>query len=344
MKPTIPPGLSLYLDVMRLAAALVVVFSHTWTLLFPAFPLPWPGHSAVVVFFVLSGYVISHAAKPELGLFGYFQHRIARIVPVAFGALILSVLIAPYVGLNKLQYSGPMVFSWTSIAINAVFLGQSWIDIAPMYNPPFWSLNYEVWYYILFGVWVYKRNFVALLMAAAIAGPKILLLMPVWLIGVTLHRWMGALSKRTAVLLFLATVIAGLGFFWFDTGVLIRSAMEDRWPAAMELARGSNQFVGDFLLGIICGLNFVAVGSLDLKPLIRFKAVIRFFSSYTFSIYVFHMPVTVLLWNGLGVRSPLLFFCLLVAAIVILGELTERRTNWYRSALQRMFVRTAATV
>lgn len=67
MNGKIPAGLSLYLDAVRFLAALVVLLHHTWPLLFPDFPLPWPGHSAVVVFFVLSGYVIAHASRPELG-------------------------------------------------------------------------------------------------------------------------------------------------------------------------------------------------------------------------------------------------------------------------------------
>ena len=94
MKRAIPRGLSVYLDLMRFGAASIVVLSHLWVLVVPGHPLPWPGHAAVVVFFVLSGYVIAHAARPELGLRGYLHHRIARIYPVVLGAALLSIVLA----------------------------------------------------------------------------------------------------------------------------------------------------------------------------------------------------------------------------------------------------------
>jgi peptidoglycan/LPS O-acetylase OafA/YrhL len=62
-------------------------------------PLPWPGHSAIVVFFVLSGFVITHAVnKPGTTLRHYVTHRLLRIMPVTILALLLSVALAAYAG------------------------------------------------------------------------------------------------------------------------------------------------------------------------------------------------------------------------------------------------------
>lgn len=96
MKPGITQGLSLYLDLIRFLSAVVVVLHHTWPIVFPSFPLPWPGHSAIVTFFVLSGYVIAHSARPEVGLRAYAYNRIARILPVTLAAMMLSVAISPF--------------------------------------------------------------------------------------------------------------------------------------------------------------------------------------------------------------------------------------------------------
>ena len=93
------PVLSVYLDLVRFAAALTVMLHHVWPTVFPDRPLPWPGHDAVVVFFVLSGLVIAHAVdRPGRTVADYCQHRIARIGPVAFPALLLSAAIAPWTG------------------------------------------------------------------------------------------------------------------------------------------------------------------------------------------------------------------------------------------------------
>jgi hypothetical protein len=105
----------------------------------------------------------------------------------------------------------------------------------------------------------------------------------------------------------------------------------------MDLTRGSNQFVGDFLLGLIVALNFLAAGSLGMGLVLKFEKAIRYLSSFTFSMYVFHMPLAVLIWNGLGVHAAVPFFGLLLLGVMGMGELTERRTKWYRSLLAPLF-------
>jgi peptidoglycan/LPS O-acetylase OafA/YrhL len=334
MKPGIPQGLSLYLDLIRFLSAVVVVLHHTWSMVFPSFPLPWPGHSAVVTFFVLSGYVIAHSAKPELGLRAYAYNRMARVLPVALAATMLSVAISPLAGTTLVVSAGDMSFSWKSLALNMLFLGQSWTDVPPSFNLSFWSLNYEVWYYIIFGLWMYIPNRLFTGLAALIAGPKILLLFPVWLLGVALYKWAPALEKRSARKIFTATIVCALAFIWFDVGIVIRENMRLVWPVAMGFTQGSSQFVGDFLLGIIIAANFMAATNLEMAVLVRIRTTIRFLSSFTFSIYLFHMPFVVLIWNGLVWQHPVLFYASLSLFIVALGQVTERRTNWYRSAFQ----------
>ena len=59
---------------------------------------------------------------------------------------------------------------WRSV-INLLFLGQIWrMNTPPPLNIPFWSLNYEAWYYAIFGAWTLlagsRRHVVALLLAA----------------------------------------------------------------------------------------------------------------------------------------------------------------------------------
>ena len=79
----IAPGLSLYLELLRLLAATEVVLFHL-----NGFPLlgghraPWNafGHEAVVVFFVLSGFVIAFAAHTrEHSAKAYAVSRLSRI-------------------------------------------------------------------------------------------------------------------------------------------------------------------------------------------------------------------------------------------------------------------------
>ena len=56
-------------------------------------------------------------------------------------------------------------------------------------------------------------------------------------------------------------------------------------------------------------------------------------NSHPFSTYVLHMPLVIFIWNGLGVRNATAFYALLAMLIFVLGQLTERQTKFYRSAL-----------
>lgn len=331
----ISPGLSLYLDLVRFMAAVAVVLYHTWKVFDPATTIKFPGHEAVVVFFVLSGYVIAHAAsRPGVTLAMYAQHRLARILPVAWLALLLALVLAaafPMLG-GKEALLAPTL-------ANMVFMAQAgwgWME-APL-NPPFWSLNYEVWYYVIFAVWLFARRhrWLWLMLAALLAGPKILMLMPVWLMGVALYHRMPRLGRGSALLLFAVTAIAAAALCWGNVSDLWRDWLYRVAPPFWR-AHYSTQFMYDIVLGVVVSANFAAVAALG-DVLDRLRAVerpIRYLASFTFSLYVFHGPLAELLTKVLGMTSAPLFYAALMAGVFVLAQLTERRTAWYRRQLAR---------
>src|SRR5262249_3132860 len=87
--------------------------------------------------------------------------------------------------------------------LSAAFLCESWSARAlPGFNVPFWSLNYEAWYYALFGVATFLRGrarVASLIAVLLIAGPKILLLLPIWLMGVAAWHWRASISGQFAL-------------------------------------------------------------------------------------------------------------------------------------------------
>jgi len=349
MKNNISSGLSLYFDVVRFAAAIVVMLSHIWPLMFPHAPLPWPGHAAVVVFFVLSGYVIAFATdRPNLPASTYATHRAVRILSVTVPALLLSIAIAPYVaGGEAVPFAGRMSIPdaefWRAIWVNLFFMGESWLGSStPPFNPPFWSLSYEVWYYVIFGVWTFSAaKWRPWLTAAAVflAGFNIVLLLPIWLLGVVIYRKRLLLPEGVAFKVFAATLAIGLAYYWLDCSVRIRGYMIAGAPEFMRSLNGSNQFVGDFLLGLIVAANFVAAASISrhLDFLRIAERPIRYLASFTLSVYLFHLPLTVFIWNGLQVRSVPGFALLLLTGIFVLGSITERKNKLLRDWVERLF-------
>jgi peptidoglycan/LPS O-acetylase OafA/YrhL len=339
-------SLSLYLDLVRFLAALAVLLFHLWPQWFPGFPLPWPGHAAVIVFFVLSGYMIAHAAhQPGVDLRTYFQHRAARILSVALPALLLSVLVAPFAGSEPIHSSGPMDLGpaafWGRIVASLLFVAQSWnLTLAPPYNQPYWSLCYEVWYYVMYGAWLFaprRWRWPALLLAALCAGPKILLLAPVWLLGVATWHCRKRLPENAALVFFFGFMLAGLLLFWFDVSVLLRNRLLVYWPSAIQQLHESALFLGDTLMGIAVAGNFLGAAALGerLKPLFCVERPVRFAASYSFSIYLYHMPLAVLLWNGFELRSPFQMAAVLAAMLLALGMLTEHQLPLCRRVMRR---------
>lgn len=339
--------LSLYLHLVRFGAAFAVVASHLWPIVEPSQPLPWPGHEAVVVFFVLSGIVITYATdQREDNATDYALHRLARLWSVLVPALVLGAAVSQIGHIEELNGNAPVMTglsetTWRSFA-NLTFIAQIGnLDLPPALNAPFWSLNYEAWYYVIFGVWLYTRGWlriVLLPLACIIAGPRILLLLPVWLMGVAVYRLRSTFSERVALGLFLGTIALALAYFHFGVSIQIRSWMIARWPELMASLRASNQFVGDIGLGVIVSLNFAAAASLGryARPLFLLERPIRIAASYTLSAYLYHMPIFVLFWSGFGIRSRLVYLAVAVL-IVMLGRVTEHQIKPARAFLLQMW-------
>lgn len=179
-----PPLLSIYLDFVRFSAALVVFWGHvsgqrmTGGLLWQ-FSLFMD--QAVMVFFVLSGYVVAYATdRPRITGRDYVVARASRILSVAVPALVVTLVLDTagtslrpdlyqpwwgYVGEGK---------PWQYLSA-ILFLGQVWWHPTSVgSNLPYWSLHYEVWYYVIFGLAMFmpaKLRMAALLAAGLIVGP-----------------------------------------------------------------------------------------------------------------------------------------------------------------------------
>src|ERR1700760_753689 len=94
------PGRVLWLDGVRGAAAMFVVFHHMWLAVWPAFPSnigPWwlgwllYGHLAVAIFIVVSGFSLalaplSNGGRLRGGTRRFIRRRAGRILPASRGA------------------------------------------------------------------------------------------------------------------------------------------------------------------------------------------------------------------------------------------------------------------
>jgi peptidoglycan/LPS O-acetylase OafA/YrhL len=346
----VPVGFSTYLDLLRLAAALVVFLDHWGQPAFTGSGHAWfapYGHLAVIVFFVLSGYLITAVAvERETSLRVFVASRAARIYSVALPALALTaaidlILLAHGQGAQvpDYQYAAPAKYL-------ALFLGfgtELWFVHEDAFsNVPYWSLSYEVWYYALFAAALYGQGRGRLLLIAGLAllvGPRLWLLLPVWALGsgvYRLHRRI-ALPPGPARWAFAGTLLAIVALKAAHLDDLMNaqaSRVIGDWlgPAAMPLLRYSRYFLGDWLFAALLAANLFAArfAAPDLGAIGR---AIRYFAGFTFTAYLMHYPLLELL-AGLFAPSPALLAAGVLGAVWVLALGTERQ----KTRLRRLIV------
>ena len=348
---------SIYLDLVRFVAAVVVLVTHlAYKRYTGGLLLEWRtyGNDAVMVFFVLSGYVIAHTVATRDREFGpYLLNRCARLYSVALPAIALT-LVLDNLGrtLNPAAYGGFWFQGGDPLArvLHALsFTNELWFNSARLFtNGPYWSLGYEFWYYMIFAAAVFlsgrrRALWVAALMA--LVGPKILLLFPVWLLGVAVYRFNKShtLDERLGWVLFLGSIAAYAAFRAYglrDTLLYFTYDWLGKAFVVREL-RWSDEFLSAYVIGALVACNFIgmqAVAPRLTALLTYFERPIREWAGYTFSIYLFHYPVLQFLAAVLPIEpretwSAVLLFVLTLALCRLLGNYTEQRKEFWRDLL-----------
>ena len=295
--------ISIYLDALRFGAAVIVLLAHVAHERFgnQALGFHAPGGDAVIVFFVLSGFVIAYVAETkENNLADFLSARFARLWSVLLPALVLTAAVELLCW--RVDSSQREVFKFLA---TATFAGELWFsDQTPLLNAPAWTLSFELWYYLLFAAYIFvgRWRWLWVSLAVLVCGPKILLLLPVWVLGVVTYRHLGiaqrAIPEWMGWLLFLAPV-AIYAFFkvvGFDdilearTGALIG-------PTAFEDLGAAQNFVWPYVVGLLAAANFIGLAVVEqrfARLAIITGGAIKGAASCTLSIYLFHFPLMAL--------------------------------------------------
>lgn len=348
-------NLSVYLDLARFIAAVAVLLGHMKQFGF----YPEGGffsdyaHSAVIYFFVLSGLVIAHSTKKGHGWKSYILARVSRIYSVAIPAIFLGFFLKGVVYYVAGDFPGYLSqdLTWINFLGPILFLNESWGGGAKVpWNGPYWSLCYEVWYYVLFGCFIYykgRARFYVLGLVCLIAGPAILLLFPIWLLGVRLSSMKTTCSFRNPLLVFLFFGSLWLIYFIVNNGVDdgVKYYLHHKVPGFWRMA-DSQRFVTDYILALCVFANiFSARFLMQGGPFFsdRIAQCISACSGMTFSLYMYHFPLLYMLkrMNIYSVESeisaiPVVFFVLLVCWVLSL--VTEKKAVYLMRWLDRRLV------
>ena len=274
--------------------------------------------------------------------------RAARIYSVVLPALALGVVVkgayALYHGGGN-ELAGFMSAEVTPLKIATIltFTGQLWtLSIGIPWDGPIWSLNYEVFYYLLFGVLTFmtgRRRTIVAIALCVIAGPKILVLMPCWWAGVFLARRTDlAFPSRTMA--WVAVFAAPMALWLLNRsgfGDFIKRDVLWQVPGFWRLEDATN-FVAYYVDTVFIAAAFMAARQLRFGAtslLMQGAPVIQWLAGYTFSLYLFHRPFQNLLAQitadyGEPPMDPVLGLGLILVVVARLGSVTEKRKEGWR--------------
>ncbi|PJJ58982.1 acyltransferase family protein [Hymenobacter chitinivorans] len=243
-----------HLEAIRGFAALLVVWHHAVSFprtLDPHYTVQgfWaymaPSHFSVLLFFVLSGYVIGLTNPRPLTtttIPQYLRKRLVRIYPIYAVCMLLAVLVGWGQG-----------YSWATVIGNFTFLQ---IAVTPIIheNSPAWSLHFEVLYYLLFVPVSFFRLPALLVLGVSLAiGIGSLLVQPAhpllasyglgftfWMAGLTLAHYADTLpTKQPTYQLLLAFLLLFASFRGFDAPeTMLRMVANSLIGTRLEQAHG----------------------------------------------------------------------------------------------------------
>jgi len=374
---TLSPAVSAHLDFIRSAAAWAVMWGHLRAFFFIDFPeishpsallkilyfLTGFGHQAVMVFFVLSGFLISSSILRSLvsGVWtwsGYAISRATRLYVVLIPGLFFGALwdlsgrsLFASTGL----YSSPLTSFGGAVVQNDLtlrnFVGTLFFFQTILCRPfgsngPLWSIANEFWYYVLFPValfaaygWAAKSLRTALpltilaLGVAVLLGPEKLLDFLIWLSGfAVLLGW--SRSK-------LVSAKSRIGYL-LRASVLLATCL-----AAARSGKITPQ-VSDLVVGLAFSVFLFGILQLEFHVPAdgAYLRNARLFAGFSYTLYVLHFPFLLFLraailsgsrWQpdavhvfyGLGIGAIVLAFCWLIA------RFTEHRTGEARRYLMK---------
>jgi peptidoglycan/LPS O-acetylase OafA/YrhL len=357
-----------HLDMVRGAAAIAVLLGHLRTLFLvdfsevarPSNPLvklvyfvSGFGHFAVMVFFVLSGFLVGGSVlrgrmHQEFNWSGYAINRLTRLWIVLIPALVLGA-IWDHAGIRMFGTAGiygripgsigrvfavqPRLSSSIMLG-NALFLqGISTITFGS--NGPLWSLSYEFWYYVLFPLIIlaYPLKKVsgstvlyatASLIVICFIGQTISLYFLIWLLGAAINlapERSGARGKLWVLMATGAVVVA--------VAVLKFTPRDNEYP--------------DFFVGVASAALIFALLRIQGSSRSGFYSrTVRRLAGFSYTLYLVHVPALEFMsawlvpgrrWQPDAVHIAILAglgLCALGYAFA-LARLTEDRTDEVRS-------------
>lgn len=314
------------LDGVRGIAALIVVVHHAF-LVSPSFAaayyggdigdglirslavysplhLLWAGAEAVVVFFVLSGFVLARAVQsPRFDWFSYFPSRIVRLWLPVVGAVALGALIL------LLPHNGSTASPWLDrdpgYPLDDMVRDLTLVGGTSGVISPLWTLRWEILFSLLLPVVAYAARAIPAWLFGVVciglstlgAGTDVAAIqyLPIFGLGVAIagewdriSDWIARRPRRTLAVGWPLVVAAA---------ILLLSSY---WMLRLPLGYLAAHTIGQTL--ILFGATLIIIAAVHWSPLQRLLSsrVIAWLGAVSFSLYLVHEPILVSLAKLFG--------------------------------------------
>lgn len=346
----IPSYASSQLDSLRGLSALLVLIAHTnqilvapTTTIFSGIGI-LVGQAAVMVFFVLSGFLIGKSLtgninkNSSLDIKKYFYDRFNRLYPpLILSIIIVGVLyiIAPYLfatsSLSYIEtdhYLARENFEITlSSLFSSMFFLNGFIGETISVNGPLWSLSYEFWYYVIAALLLKSsKPFYAIMLSILtislfLLNSDFFLHGIVWFLGLficILHN-NNVNNKNFHNLAYTISIVGIVASLYIFIGEKIGFKIY------------KNDFIEDhqlIIFKIFIGLFTSCFIYSILLNTIKFTSAFKSASSYSYTLYIVHFPILLFIF---GVFQPIIqgsiiktlifsvFSCILIILISLIS-------------------------
>ena len=250
-------------------------------------------YEAVIVFFVLSGFlvggqVLAHIRQSKFKISDYAINRATRILIPLIPACLFTAAIDLFV------FGQPPNAS--QLVANMVGLNEV-IASSLKTNSVLWSLAYEIWFYILAGVLGYvvtrRPNAVsAIVLVVCIVVFTILQTryLAFWILGACASLFVDIRCKKTLFLIGTCLVIVGSLFYQLAADSRSVSPVAYIPPLMAEFL---------MCIGVAVALPFLASSSVN-RSLLRIGPLATALGGFSYTLYLTHRPTDALLGNIFG--------------------------------------------
>lgn len=314
---------------------------------------------AVAVFFVMSGIVIRFVSvEKEMTLRSYALARFTRIYSVVPLALLVTYICDQIAVFGSSSPSGQHLLTpnhtLSDLLRCLTFSNQYWFqDIQFGSNHPYWSLGFEVNYYIIFALFAFISNKIFSIMIITaflfVLGPKISCYFLIWILGVVFYRNItnGFKMKRShALFLFVSSIV--LYSILRNTLSYLKHPMFE-YTDLYNLIYSLTYYL---VIALIFIMNLVAFQSLAAGEKVFTASqtrAIRWLANGSFTVYLAHVPLLNLANSVIPNLKDNSFIGALVLASVIalclgLAEIGERRKHLLKPRFAQMLNATWSVV